>query len=224
MQLVIIDPQSSFCKEVDAAEQQKMHDGELCVPGAWEDMKRVAGLVKRLGKKLDDIKITLDSHHYLHIAHPMWFRNTNGQRPNPFTKMRVEGGNIVGSTLDLSTMQWNDVGEYTTVRPSFLRRTLNYLRELDKSQRYPHLIWPPHCLIGTPGHNVVQPLFEALLEWEQEASGFVDKVTKGSNIWVEHFSAVRAEVPDPEDPSTQLNTDFINTLAKDQKKLVLKSF
>jgi nicotinamidase-related amidase len=40
----------------------------------------------------------------------------------------------------------------------------------------------------------------------------VDFVTKGSNPWTEHFSAVQAEVPDPEDPSTQVNTRFIQTL------------
>ena len=29
------------------------------------------------------------------------------------------------------------------------------------------------------------------------------------NVFVEHFSAVRAEVPDPRDPATQSNTDLI---------------
>jgi nicotinamidase-related amidase len=37
-------------------------------------------------------------------------------------------------------------------------------------------------------------------------------VTKGSNPWTEHFSAVRAEVPDPEDPSTQINRAFVQSL------------
>jgi len=40
----------------------------------------------------------------------------------------------------------------------------------------------------------------------------VDFVTKGSNPWTEHFSAVQAEVPDPADPTTQVNTGFIQTL------------
>lgn len=39
-----------------------------------------------------------------------------------------------------------------------------------------------------------------------------DFVTKGSNPWTEHFSAVQAEVPDPEDPGTQVNTRLIETL------------
>jgi nicotinamidase-related amidase len=74
------------------------------------------------------------------------------------------------------------------------------------------MIWPPHCIIGTPGHNIVTPVLEALLTWEQKNIGMVNKVTKGSNMWVEHFSGVRAEVLDPNDPTTQLNTDVVNAL------------
>jgi nicotinamidase-related amidase len=40
----------------------------------------------------------------------------------------------------------------------------------------------------------------------------VDYVTKGSNFWTEHYSAVQADVPDPQDPGTLLNTDLIQTL------------
>jgi nicotinamidase-related amidase len=37
-------------------------------------------------------------------------------------------------------------------------------------------------------------------------------VTKGSNPWTEHYSAVQADVPDPADVTTQLNTGLIKTL------------
>ena len=33
----------------------------------------------------------------------------------------------------------------------------------------------------------------------------VDIITKGSNPFTEHYSAVQADVPDPEDPSTSLD-------------------
>jgi len=39
-------------------------------------------------------------------------------------------------------------------------------------------------------------------------------VTKGSNVWTEHYSAVQADVPDATDVSTQINTDLIRTLEK----------
>ena len=56
-------------------------------------------------------------------------------------------------------------------------------------------------------------LFAALAEWEQRFA-VVDYVTKGSNIWTEHYSAIQADVPDPADPSTQINTALIQTLMK----------
>ena len=37
-------------------------------------------------------------------------------------------------------------------------------------------------------------------------------MTKGSNPWTEHFSAVQAEVPDAADPTTQVNTGLVSTL------------
>ena len=51
----------------------------------------------------------------------------------------------------------------------------------------------------------------ALTEWESRFA-FVDYVTKGSNILTEHYSAVQADVPDPSDASTQINTRLIQTL------------
>jgi nicotinamidase/pyrazinamidase len=40
----------------------------------------------------------------------------------------------------------------------------------------------------------------------------VNYVTKGHNPWTEHYSAVQADVPDPDDPGTQLNIRLIQTL------------
>lgn len=210
--LVIIDPQRSFCATVPAADQQRLHDGELCVPNGWDDMCRVGNLVYRLIDVLDEIKITLDSHHKMHIAHPGWYKDNKGNKPAPFTSMREEKGRIIGSVFNASTNSFTDVGEYTTVVPSFLRITLDYLKALATGGRYPHVIWPEHCLIGTPGHTIVEPLAEALFAWEDKNHGWVEKVTKGSWNFCEHFSAVKAEVPAPREPSTQLNTEFITTL------------
>jgi len=84
-------------------------------------------------------------------------------------------------------------------------------------KRYSHNIWNPHCLIGSPGATVVPELFNSFLKWESMYFGMVDYVTKGSNFWTEHFSAVQAEVPDPDDPSTMLDLSpngLIQTLKK----------
>lgn len=184
--LVIIDPQRDFCDP----------HGSLYVPGGEEDMKRLAAMVSRLRDKISDIHVTLDSHRKVDISHPMWWKDSSGKRPDPFT---------VISAQDLKDGKW------TTTQPGFYGRTLEYLQALETSGRYPHVVWPEHCLIGDEGHNVMPELSGAIHEWEERFAQ-AEFITKGSNPWTEHFSGVKAEVPDPEDPTTQVNTKFIQTL------------
>lgn len=195
IQLLIIDPQNDFCDP----------NGSLFVNGANEDMKRLARMVERLSPKLGDIHVTLDSHRILDISHPTWWKDSSGSAPAPFT---------VITAADLRAGKW------TTAIPGAFTRSLEYLDELEKRARYPHVIWPEHCLIGDGGHDVFPELSGAVHEWERTRKMMTGFVTKGSNPWTEHFSAVQAEVPDPEDPSTQLNGELIATL-KDADVILL---
>lgn len=191
--LLAIDPQNDFCST----------SGSLAVPGADADMDRLARFVHRMRDTLTDIHVTLDSHRRVDISHPMWFRDASGNHPAPFTQ-------IVADDLR--------AGTWTTTLPSAWERTVAYLEALSVGGRYPHVVWPEHCLIGSEGHNVAPTLFDALQEWESRFA-LVDYVTKGSNPWTEHFSAVQAEVPDPADPTTQVNARLVRTL--EQADLVL---
>lgn len=186
--LVVIDPQNDFCNP----------NGSLFVPGADKDIDRLATMVKRLSGKLDDIHVTLDSHRKVDISHPMWWKDASGKRPGPFT---------IISAGDLESGKWD------TYLPSFRPRTLAYLKALEVRGRYGHTVWPEHCLIGDEGHNVHPLLSAAIHEWEDRFAQ-CEFVTKGSNPWTEHFSAVAAEVPDPDDATTQVNTGLITTLEK----------
>ena len=185
--LVIIDPQVDFCSP----------HGALYVNGAEGDIQRLARMVQRLSTKLDDIHVTLDSHRLIDVAHPIFWKDSTGRAPAPFT---------------IITAKDVESGRWTPVLPSMYRRMLDYVKTLETNGRYPLCIWPPHCLIGSPGHCVMPELQQALLCWEQQRFAMVDYVTKGSNPWTEHYSAVVADVPDPSDPGTQINTRFIQTL------------
>lgn len=189
--LLIIDPQRDFCEPADQG------TGALFVPGAPEDMNRLADFVDRCAAKLDDIHVTLDSHHLIHIAHPIWWRNSKGEKPDPFT---------IISASDV------DSGKWMARLPGLQKYSLEYVKHLEGNARYPLCIWPPHCLIGSAGYGVHPRLYEALNNWEAQEFGVIDYVTKGSNVKTEHYSAVTADVPDPNDPSTQINTALINTL------------
>ncbi len=187
VELLIIDPQVDFCDP---------DTGALYVPGAERDVARLAAMVRRLAPRLDDIHVTLDSHHFVDIAHPIFWRDSRGQSPAPFT---------IISAADVESGRW------TTTQPGMHRRALDYVKALEQHGRYALCVWPPHCLIGSAGHAVMPELFAALTDWEKRFA-MVDYVTKGSNIYTEHYSAVQAEVPDPSDPSTQINTALIQTL------------
>ena len=217
--LLVIDPQNSFCNVVRPSEQHTLHDGEMFVPGAPEAMQRLVALIERLGDAIDNIHITMDSRHLLHISHPLWFRDANGNPPPPFTIIRLEGEQIVGSRTGARKKQI-DIGEFVGFRPSVNRRTVEYIQKLAEQNRYRQRIWPPHCLIGTAGHCIQADLMNAVLTWEAQQHAAVNYVTKGSNHFVEHFSAIAAAVPDPTDPSTGMNIGLLNTLMDADRILV----
>jgi nicotinamidase-related amidase len=204
IQLLVIDPQHDFCNP----------QGALYVGGAEGDMSRLGAMVDRLRGKLDDIHVTLDSHRLIDISHPAWFVDDQGHNPDPFTIMSLDNGEIIGTLTNPANGETVYQRKFRTKAPGFQKDTVKYLEALTVGQRYPHCIWPPHCLIGSMGHTIVPQLYGPLQSWEEQEFAQVDYITKGSNPFTEHFSGVQAEVPDPHDPSTQINVGLIDTLEK----------
>lgn len=185
-QLFIIDAQRDFCEP----------SGGLYVPGAEQDIARLSAMIRRNVDAFDEIHMTLDAHHRVHIANPIWWVDSRGNRPAPFTQIDVEAV---------------ETGKWRASNPLYQQRSLEYVRALQRQGRYTLTIWPYHCLIGSPGATVMPELFDALRVWEDQFS-VVNTVSKGSNIFTEHYSAVRADVADPEDPDTLLNTRLLSAL------------
>ena len=86
---------------------------------------------------------------------------------------------------------------------------------LAEGGRYPLVVWPPHCLIGSAGHAVEVGLHRALCAWATRAFAQVEYHAKGSNHRTEHYSALAAEVPDPADPATAPNRRLLELPAAD---------
>ena len=183
---LIIDMQNDFCTP----------QGTLFVAGADKDAVRLSKMMARVKDRIDDYHVTLDTHHFYDVAHPAFWVDSKGNHPNPFTLISHE---------DVKNGVWKPTN------PSENQRMLTYTETLKNNNRYLLCIWPVHCLIGSSGHNVVDPVAEQLLEWEKQIA-MVDYVTKGSNYLTEHYSAVCADCPDATDASTQLNTKLIETL------------
>lgn len=198
LHLMLIDDQEDFVNP----------NGTLFVKGADQNVRRVAKMVERLRDRIDDVHVTMDSHRLVDISHPLWWVDESGNPPPPFT------GVVLSPERELQFLDYG-TGVKTRARTKSLgaqQRTIEYIEALTKGGRYPHTIWPNHCLIGDGGHNLSPVLSAAIHEWERKRYALCDVVTKGSNPWTEHFSAVMAEVPDPKDPSTQLNRTLVETI------------
>lgn len=182
---LIIDAQFDFCHP----------DGALFVPGAEADIERIVTLIRRFSAQIDHIVVTLDTHHVLDIAHPLFWSNPAGQHPDPFTPISAAAV---------------EAGEWT---PRFApEKALRYLLDLEADGQFQHLIWPEHCLIGSRGAALHDTLLTALRTWTQQRDRDYQAVQKGLYPLSEHFGVFRAQVPDPTVPETQLNTSLIADL------------
>lgn len=226
VQLFIVDPQKDFC----VADDGHGNKGTLVVPGAEQDMSRVATMLRRIGTRVDDIHVTLDSHQTVGIERPRWWKRlSDGAPPDPFSCLGIhpDGKRIVkfipapaGSSVPANMFGMIPTEEeYTTYIPSYLHKggptgkgSFGYLQALAAKGRYPHIVWTLHCRVGSWGHGVVDDLYGELCRWENDNFAKVDYVVKGNNPFTEHFSGVKAEVEDPNDPGTRLNKRLIQAL------------
>ena len=201
-QLLVIDPQNDFCDVPDAYRPIDALTGApvapaLPVAGAHADMLRTAQFISAAGSWLDEITVTLDSHHQVDIAHPTFWQAADGQAVAPFTQI---------------TAAQVRAGAFLPRDPAALPRALAYLDGLESRGRYVLMVWPVHCEVGTWGHDVHADVRDAYNRWERGRLRNVRKVSKGENPWTEHYSAIQAEVPDPQDEHTQLNAALLGAL------------
>lgn len=217
LHLLIIDPQKDFCDP----------QGSLYVPGADQDSVRLASFIDRMGDKIDEVHVTLDSHGEFDVAHPCYWRDSNGNHPDPFeviTVDDVESGKWV--TTHLGLRDWG----------------LKYVKALQANNKFDLCIWPPHCVIGKTikvpfnddtgapiehngqelhadftGYAITEPVSGALSRWSSKRLRRIDYVSKGSNPHTEHYSAVQADVTLDWDQTTMVNTPFLDYISSGDK-------
>eukprot|EP01034_Spumella_vulgaris_P034252 gene34252-42237_t len=102
-----------------------------------------------------------------------------------------------------------------------LTHCLQYTKALEDKGRFTLTIWPPHCLIGSKGHDVVSNVQEALDAWvAHHPTRSVTHINKGENNLTEMYSAIEAEVPIPSDPRTEQNVPLMHRLKRAKKVVV----
>jgi nicotinamidase-related amidase len=183
--LLIIDAQYDFCNP----------KGSLFVDGAVEDNERLSQWILDNKDEIDYIGCTLDSHSLNDIAHPGYWLDKDGNHPNPMTVITV---------ADVENGTW------TAIKP---QTGLQYLRDLEADGQFPHVIWPEHCLIGSPGYALDEKVLNAVNAWSRGGTN-VHYVAKGVNPDTEHFGAFEAQVPIADKPETQYNFGLQRLLEK----------
>ena len=186
--LLIIDPQ------VD------LHPGgSLPIPGAQQCSERIASIIRKNKHYIHEIFVSLKANQVCHITHASFWRSKNGKKPPPYT---------IISHNDVKSGVWAPHDRTYHMRDW----CQTYTKELERKGRAKLTIWPDHCIIGSKGCAVEPCINEALQEWAAHSKKSVTYIMKGLNSRTEMHSALEAEVVDPHDYSTALNSDILSLL------------
>lgn len=169
--LVIIDPQNDFIAD----------EGSLKVEGAIDDTKR---LIKHIYNNVNDYKkisVTLDTHYKDSIFFPMAWISTNKQIGEV-----IKPENIGDSEKDYNNHKYIPVMNMPSLQKEYVKKITEAGKQL--------IIWPYHCIIGTPGHAIEYELYKMLEFWEDYQCKEVDKIIKGTGRYTEHYGALRPEI------------------------------
>lgn len=162
----------------------------LPVPGAVTDMARLCRLLETHPTEINKIVKPLDQHPLNHIGHASEWVDSDGKHPDPFTNIRHD---------DAVHFRW------MTTNPGNHFKVSEYLAKLEEAGGI-HTIWPPHCIIGTPGANIYEPLMHAMAQWRAGDMNREIHFFPKSGYWAsEQYSSFKCAVAFASEPSTGFN-------------------
>ncbi len=194
--LSVIDMQADFINP-----QSSNLPGNLAVPGAVDDVKRLCNFIFDNVERITHIVASLDTHYLFQPFHQFnWMAGSNpadgykeGDNPKPFTLITQE---------DIANSAW-----LPTRMPLHMR---DMVRRLELGSKKQLCIWPVHCELGTPGHALDPCLMEAIHFHAGARSNQYGLTIKGGSYFSEHYGILQAEVPFDDDQDTQLNMTIVN--------------
>src|SRR6266700_2770094 len=186
--LILVDYQHDF---VDPA-------GTLYVPGSQQDISRLLTWFYHNANKISSIYASLDTHIPYQIFFSSWWQNPRtGSHPQPYTPISAE---------DVNNMKWAPILQTDW--------SLQYIHQLQRQARKDLMIWPFHTMEGTLGHMLAAPISEAIAWHSAARTTQPTYIVKGRTIRTEYYGIFGAEIPDPEDPTSTLNTTLLDAVMK----------
>jgi nicotinamidase-related amidase len=183
--LLLVDLQKDFC----------FPEGALYVAGrsgrgALDDNLRVATFLYRNLGRITATLSTLDSHLPHHVFSPAFWIDGDGRTLEPHREVSADDLRSGRARPRPDLAAWVAGGDYRWLE----RQVLHYCEELERRGRYALYLWPPHCLVGSPGHGMVGVVQEARLfhAYARRAEAGVE--IKGLNVLTEHYSVLQPEI------------------------------
>lgn len=173
----------------------------LTVDGAVADSIRFVEWGYQNVAKITKFLATKDKHKQKSIFHAIWWVDEDGNHPKPFDVITLD---------DVLKGKWKPVHE-----PDW---SIVYLQELEHEGKRQLVIWPDHCIEDTDGQKLLPAIEEMFMFHAGARSTVWTEHDKGVVPGVEHYGAIRAEVPYPgrfEDSGTNYKLlRFINRFQK----------
>jgi nicotinamidase-related amidase len=185
--LLLIDAQVDFIHE----------DGALSVSGAVADTRRtIEWIFDNIGK-ITTIFASLDSHIPIQIFSPVWWLDSNGHHPEPFTLITYD---------EVRSGKWSAI-----YQPEW---SIEYVERLEEQSKKQLMIWAYHTLIGTPGHSITPALYEAIAYHSSARQTSPRFIEKGKIPQTENYSIFEPEVKIDNVEDGGLDKPLLDELAK----------
>jgi nicotinamidase-related amidase len=184
--LLLIDVQNTFCLP-----DFELYVGGRSGTGAIEDNTRLCEFIYRHLGVITHIVPTLDTHHVLQIFHPIFWVDAKGRHPQPAQTI------ITSESVCRGTWRINPAvaAELAPERPAALTDyAAHYVAALEKSGKFPLMIWPWHAMLGGIGHALVAAVEEAIFFHSTARCCRPRFELKGDSPWTENYSVLAPEV------------------------------
>jgi len=175
--LIGIDWQNDFVLPDISAVAAGEPYGALSVPGAkWDILRLTRFIYENLGK-ITRIMLSFDTHYPNQIFHRAMWRGQDGLPVSPLT--------MIGPA-NIYSHKFRFVG-------GDCNKAMDCVSSLEKAGKGGVLIWPEHCIVGTPGWNLETQLVQMITF--HSAARNVDPITvfKGTDRYSEMYGFLEPE-------------------------------
>jgi nicotinamidase-related amidase len=182
--LMLIDVQNTFC-----IPDFELYVGGRTGRGAVEDNIRLCEFIYRNLGNITQITATMDTHMAMQVFHAIFFVDTDGNHPAPYTDIHA---------AELRDGRWMfnpALASQFSIAPEYGQQMMvHYAEQLEKKSKFALTIWPYHAMLGGVGHALVSSVEEAIFFHSIARIAQTEIEIKGEKPFTENYSVIGPEV------------------------------